>query len=104
MLYTRRSFSMPVAAPPYTRGELHAPASAGHGGAPGEAGMTAASAASLEERLGKIERAVGSRSSLASVASGSKSVLERLQEVEKMAARADSKALAASAAKAKVIR
>ena len=84
--------------------ELHAPASAGHGGAPGEAGMTAASAASLEERLGKIERAVGSRSSLASVASGSKSVLERLQEVEKMAARADSKALAASSAKAKVIR
>ena len=99
--------------------ELYASSSTGHVGPTSAA--SAASEASIEERLGRIERAVGStaggtsasQSSLAAaVAAGApgggvgsgRTVLERLEEAEKMAGRVDAKALDAAAARAKVIR
>lgn len=99
--------------------ELYASSSTGHVGPTSAA--TAASEASIEERLGRIERAVGStaggtsasQSSLAAAvatgapgggASSGRTVLERLEEAEKMAGRVDAKALDAAAARAKVIR
>ena len=98
--------------------ELYASSSTGHVGPTSAA--SAASEASIEERLGRIERAVGStagststsQSSLAAAAasvsgsgaSSGRTVLERLEEAEKMAGRVDAKALDAAAARAKVIR
>lgn len=98
--------------------ELYASSSTGHVGPTSAA--SAASEASIEERLGRIERAVGStaggtsasQSSLAAAAaagapggaSSGRTVLERLEEAERMAGRVDAKALDAAAARAKVIR
>ena len=100
--------------------ELYASSSTGHVGPTSAA--SAASEASIEERLGRIERAVGSstaggtgasQSSLAAAvaagvsgggATSGRTVLERLEEAEKMAGRVDAKALDAAAARAKVIR
>lgn len=93
--------------------ELYASSATGHVGPTSAA--SAASEASIAERLGRIERAVGSSNASAivstSAASGGesdsgsgRSVLERLEEAERMAGRVDAKALDAAAARAKVIR
>jgi hypothetical protein len=95
--------------------ELYASSSTGHAAGPASASAEAA----IEERLGRIERAVGSigvttaasQPPLAAAAGASgggassgRTVLERLEEAERMAGRVDAKALDAAAARAKVIR
>jgi len=94
--------------------ELYASSATGHVGPTSAA--SAASEASIAERLGRIERAVGSTSSASAIVSTSaasggesdsgsgRSVLERLEGAERMAGRVDAKALDAAAARAKVIR
>ena len=94
--------------------ELYASSATGHAGPTSAA--SAASEASIAERLGRIERAVGSSSSASAIVSTSaasggesdagsgRSVLERLEGAERMAGRVDAKALDAAAARAKVIR
>lgn len=61
---------------------------------------TAPSDTALEERLLRIENAIGSSSS----SGGGKTVLQRLEEAEKSASAADDKKLEKAAARAKVIR
>ena len=82
--------------------ELYASSSTGHVGC--TTAGTAAVESSIDERLGRIERAVGAQSSLTAAAGGGRSVLERLEEAEKLVKRVDGKSLDAAAARAKVIR